>query len=240
VRTRQVFTCPRLFDPAGDIVYDNVVTRRQTVSPCELCKATARRRRLVLNDPRVAIVEHFNTLGQRMRFEEARVCRSLRRAFLALVFCALAVPIGRADDRPTLRLWDIPLENDYNPFSKVTRGVFDAFRRDHPEIRLLPVEKLMIGGDVIESQFLMAMAGGTAPDVITGLPMRTFRTYLEKGFFKPLDDFISADDLGAIHPEIRGILTQDGHVYGLPEIYYAHCLFYRKSAFVRAGLDPGR
>jgi len=160
---------------------------------------------------------------------------------VAFILCALASAVAaQADAPPTLRLWDIPLENDYNPFSKVTRGVFEEFRRNHPEIRLLPVEKLMIGGDVVESQFLMAMAGGTAPDVITGLPIRTFRTYLDRRFFQPLDDFLTAEDIDAIHPEIREIVTKDGRIYGLPELYYAHCLFYRKSAFVQAGLDPGR
>jgi len=164
-----------------------------------------------------------------------------RGVIVAFILCAFAsVTAAQVDGRPTLRLWDIPLENDYNPFSKVTRGVFEEFRRNHPEIRLLPVEKLMIGGDVVESQFLMAMAGGTAPDVITGLPVRTFRTYLDKGFFQPLDHFLTPDDINAIHPEIRRVVTKDGHIYGLPELYYAHCLFYRKSAFVQAGLDPGR
>lgn len=167
--------------------------------------------------------------------------RFLLRTVLVPLLCALAGAAQvQADDRPTLRLWDIPLENDYNPFFKIQRGVFDEFRRNHPEIRLQPVEKLRIGGDVLESQFLMAMAGGTAPDVITALPVRTFRTYVEKGFFHELDDFLTPDDIEAIHPEIREIVTHNGHIYGLPEVYYAHCLFYRKSAFVDAGLDPDR
>ena len=71
--------------------------------------------------------------------------RLLNSTLLILFLCALAGAAQvQADDRPTLRLLDIPLENDYDPFFKIQRGVFDEFRRHHREIRLLPVEKLRI------------------------------------------------------------------------------------------------
>jgi multiple sugar transport system permease protein len=170
-----------------------------------------------------------------------RQTRFIFAVLVEILLCAMAIcSDAREDDRPTLRLWNIPLEHDYNPFMKVARGVFDEFRITHPEIRLLPVQQLMIGGDVREAQFLMAMAGGTAPEVITGVPVRTFTTYLEKGFFQEMDRFVAPDEIESIHPEIRKVIMRDGHIYGLPEAYYAHCLIYRKAAFVEAGLDPNR
>jgi len=173
-----------------------------------------------------------------------------RRAALLLTAVAISLlsvgavaadtvpPLDR--ERPTLRLWHIPLEHDYNPFSKANRGVFDYYRKTHPEVRLVPTTQITIGGDVLEAQFLMAMAGGTAPDVISNVPVRTFRGYLEKGFFHPLDEFLSQQEIDRLNPELLKVLSRDGKIYGLPIEDYAHCLFYRRADFAAVGLDPRR
>ena len=186
----------------------------------------------------------FRSIG---RIRSASAARRAGLLLSAVVVSLLSVGAIAADtgpsldrERPTLRLWHIPLEHDYNPFSKANRGVFDYYRKTHPEVRLVPTTQITIGGDVLEAQFLMAMAGGTAPDVISNVPVRTFRGYLEKGFFHPLDEFLSQGEIDRLNPELLKVLSRDGKIYGLPIEDYAHCLFYRRADFAAVGLDPRR
>lgn len=147
---------------------------------------------------------------------------------------------------------------------KVNKAILDAFHERFPHIRLeggsLP---LMIEGLGTESSLLLAIAGGTAPDVIE-FNFRQSGTYVEKGFLYPLDEWIQAemsseearkigvydenimysDELSQrVLPKAMDALYTTGrdgqkHFYFLPFYNEVRVLAYNKVLFRDAGLDP--
>lgn len=173
---------------------------------------------------------------------------------MALVFLlsfALPQAIASTQDHPkktakvVLRLWGgnwgVPRKDDPSPFGRSSRAVFEAFKKEHPEIELVTASGLTIQGQAAESNFLLAMAGGTAPDVFY-VNFRKLYTFLGQGFVEPLDQFVKEDPevLNRVHPTIRKVITVNGHVYCIPWFQCAMALQYRKDLFRDAGLDPNR
>jgi len=137
--------------------------------------------------------------------------------------------------------WGLPRKDDPSPWARSTRAVFEEFQRQHPEIEIISSSGLQIQGPAAESSFLLAMAGGTAPDVFY-VNFRKLHTYIGQNFLQPLDEFVKQDPevLRRIHPRIREVITVDGHVYCVPWFQCAMALYYRKDLFRDAGLDPNR
>lgn len=137
--------------------------------------------------------------------------------------------------------WGVPLKDDMTPDGRSRRAVFEAFKKEHPEIEIVSSTGLTIQGSASESSFLLSMAGGTAPDVIY-VNFRKLYQYRDQGFLAPLDEFIKKDPdvLSLVHPQIRKVITVDGHIYCVPWYQCAMALNYRKDLFRDAGLDPDR
>lgn len=178
---------------------------------------------------------------------ECRLLVILTVAFgLAFLFWASAnTYASNGKQKVTLRLWGgnwgVPRKDDPSPMMRATRAVFEAFQKEHPEIEIVSSSGLQIQGSAAESSFLLAMAGGTAPDVFY-VNFRKLHTYIEQNFMQPLDEFVKEDPevLERIHPTIRKVITVDGHVYAIPWFQCAMALYYRKDLFRDAGLDPNR
>ena len=135
----------------------------------------------------------------------------------------------------------VPRKDETSPWSRATRSVFEEFQREHPEIEIVNSSGLAIQGPAAESSFLMAMAGGTAPDVFY-VNFRELHTFIEQNFLQPLDEYVNDDPevLKRVHPAIRKVITVDGHVYCIPWFQCVKALYYRKDLFRDAGLDPNR
>lgn len=165
--------------------------------------------------------------------------------FLVAVSPTFGAMAPNGKEKVTLKLWGgswgVPRKDDPSPWARSTRAVFEQFQKDHPEIEIVSSSGLQIGGSAAESSFLLAMAGGTAPDVFY-VNFRKLHTYIEQNFLYPLDEFIKKDPqtLERVHPKIRDVITVDGHVYCLPWFQCAMALYYRKDLFRDAGLDPNR
>ncbi|MEN6583816.1 MAG: extracellular solute-binding protein [Armatimonadota bacterium] len=138
-------------------------------------------------------------------------------------------------------IWGIPQKNDNNPWARANRAVFEAFKREHPDIQIVSAEGLNIQGPASESNFLLSMAGGAAPDVFY-VNFRKLRTYIGQSFLQPLDEYVKNDPkvLANVHPAIRKAITVDGHIYCVPWFQAAMALYYRKDLFRAAGLNPDR
>lgn len=131
-----------------------------------------------------------------------------------LVACLPAMAAARTS-KVTLRLWGgtwgIPPKYDSSPTGRANRAVFEEFRRWHPDIEIISSQGLTIQGPANESNFLLAMAGGTAPDVFY-VNFRKLHTYIDQNFMQPLDEFIKEDPkvLDRVHPEVRKVITING------------------------------
>lgn len=174
------------------------------------------------------------------------VCALLLLALIAVsVSAADTPPNAQGTDVVTLRLWGgdfgIPAKDSTDPWRRAQRAVFEAFTKSHPNIVMVSSSGLQIQGPAAESGLLMAMAGGTAPDVFY-VNFRKLDNYINQGFLYPLDEYIKKDPqiLAKIHPQIRKVIRVDGHVYSLPWFQAVMALYYRKDMYRAAGLDPNK
>lgn len=149
---------------------------------------------------------------------------------------------------------------------KVNKARLDAFLEKYPNIKMrygsIP---LLIEGVGTESHLLLAIAGGTAPDMIE-FNFRQSGTYVEKGFLFPLDEWINDQITAAeakaqgifddnimykdelekrVHPKAMDALYTKGpdgkkHYYFLPWKNEIRVMAYNKILFRQVGLDPDK
>ena len=147
---------------------------------------------------------------------------------------------------------------------KLRQARLEAFLKKYPHIKMQEGGyQLHIEGLDTEATTLLAIAGGTAPDLFD-FNFRRLGSNIEKGFLYPLDEWINAemtaaaamaqgifdenimykDELEArVHPaamEALYSLGPDGkkHYYALPWRAQIRVMFYNKLLFRKAGLDP--
>jgi hypothetical protein len=94
----------------------------------------------------------------------------LRRiaALCVIVFTAgpvFAEPGG--DQAPvTVRVWSLPSQRGNSPAEIANYRILQRFQQLYPHIRLESTTALQIEGDVQDAAPLMAIAGGTSPDIL--------------------------------------------------------------------------
>ena len=115
-----------------------------------------------------------------------------------------------------------------------------AFEKAHPDIHPVQWGGLILPGGGGRAQFMLALAGGSAPDVYRAW-FHILRHDIDQGFTYPLDEWVDENWEGWKHapPLWREVATKDGHIYGVPTpgmSYYG--LVYRKDIVKEAGLDP--
>ena len=119
----------------------------------------------------------------------------------------------------------------------------------HPNVRLVPGSNLSFGGaKTMDMVPLMQIAGDISSDVLM-LNFRLSDTYVQKGFLKPLDEYVkgmSKEELDRrVPPSMRDVFYRTGpdgkkHWYMFPIAKQVRVLAYRRDMFARAGLDPDR
>ena len=115
-----------------------------------------------------------------------------------------------------------------------TRAILDLARRDG-EISPVKWGGLTLPGAGGRSTFMLALAGGTAPDIYKAW-FHILRHDVGQGFVYPLDEWVAPEQPADLWDEVRSF---DGHVWALPTpgvAYYG--IVYRKDFVRAAGLDP--
>jgi len=152
---------------------------------------------------------------------------------------------SKKDDPIVIRLWGggwgIPPPDAVDPWERSRRAVFERFLELHPNIKLENASGLDIQGPAGESGLLMAMAGGTAPDVFY-VNFRKLHLYIGQNFLYPLNEYIDKDPevFQRVHPTIQKVITVDGKVYSIPWYQCVMAMYYRKDMYRAAGLDPNK
>ncbi len=131
-------------------------------------------------------------------------------------------------------LWAYDPEHPEEP---VTRAILELAREDK-SIRPVKWGGLVLPGAGGRSTFMLALAGGTAPDIYKAW-FHILRNDIEQGFVYPLDEWIdpaSVDPAKSIWDKVR---VKDGHVWAVttPGIQY-YGIIYRRDLAAAAGLDP--
>jgi len=158
------------------------------------------------------------------------------------------------------------MQASFSVDGKVQSAQFEAFKKKYPNISLGGTNTpIMIEGIGNESSDLLAIAAGNSPDVFD-FNYRQSGTFVDKGFVRPLDEFIRDDVtsdeakeagdydpnimykdelLERIWPKVMDAAYTLGpddqkHYYFLPRSYDVRVMCYNKQLFQEAGLDPIR
>lgn len=92
----------------------------------------------------------------------------------------------------------------------------------------------------MEEKLLTGIAGGELPDILMWDRYNT-SVYASKGALEPIDDLVAADnlDLSIFYaPAVDEATGADGKLYGLPLFVDVRVLFYNKTLFAEAGVNP--
>lgn len=126
-----------------------------------------------------------------------------------------------------------------HPEEPATRAILDLVKRER---EIMPVRwgALTLPGAGGRSTFMLALAGGTAPDIYKAW-FHILRHDIAQGFVYPLDEWLGVPPAGADGREDLWdkVRTVDGHYWALPTpgiAYYG--IVYRKDLVAAEGLDP--
>ena len=139
-----------------------------------------------------------------------------------------------------------------HPEDPATKQIL-RFTAAHPEIRPFQWGGLTLPGGGGRAAFMLALAGGTAPDVYKAW-FHILRHDIDEGFCYPLNKWLGDDTDGDGKlsdaeakwsgwkdvPQLwRDVATKDGKVYAIPTPGFAYYgIVYRKDLVKAAGLDP--
>ena len=126
-----------------------------------------------------------------------------------------------------------------HPEDPTTKALI-AFEKKNPDVHPKQWGGLILPGGGGRAQFMLALAGGSAPDIYKAW-FHILRHDIDQGFTYPLDEWIDENWEGWRHspPLWRKVATYNGHIYAVPTpgmAYYG--LVYRKDLVKEAGLDP--
>ncbi|MES2201756.1 MAG: extracellular solute-binding protein, partial [candidate division FCPU426 bacterium] len=153
------------------------------------------------------------------------------------LFVLLALPL-RAD--VVLRIPGFPNENKADLKADAEREGIRIFEARYPHIKINRFQGIKSIGNLTEASELMALAGGTAPDVLDVF-VHKVQNYIDQGFAQPIEDKLEGWEGRKNMPDVFWpSVTRGKHVYGVVHEWYSLQLMYRKDMFKEAGLDPER
>lgn len=166
-------------------------------------------------------------------------------ALLAL-YCAL-LTTSAAEPIP-VRIFNLPKKRGGSPKEIAEYRVLERFLQTHPHIRVESSTPIQIAGGAMDAAPLMAIAGGTSPDIIY-VNFRQSDTYIRNGFLYPLDEYIAQlgeeERAQRIPQPLLPVIYREGadgqkRFWAMPYRPVAMVLQYRRDLFAAAGLDPER
>lgn len=149
-----------------------------------------------------------------------------------------------------LKVNQLPEFSSQDARTKADVAVLRKFMEIHPNVKLVRGTGLQIAGgsNTMDMVPMMQIAGDISPAVIY-VNFRMSDTYIQKGFLKPLDEFVAKipkDELDRrVPPAVRPVIYRKGpdgkkHWYAIPTGRLVRVLTWRRDLFAKAGLDPDR
>lgn len=155
--------------------------------------------------------------------------------WVVVVLLVAAAQAGAEDaGRVELYVGSIPDRTATSPYDRTVRAVFFDFVKTHPGIHVVSRRGLGQNMERGEQMFLMAQAGGTAPDLLMDMPNRKVKEFAEAGFLVPLNRFIERSPRARklINDKVLPLISDDhGNIYAIPSGYFGTALYYRKDLF---------
>jgi ABC-type sugar transport system permease subunit/ABC-type glycerol-3-phosphate transport system substrate-binding protein len=169
------------------------------------------------------------------------VLRSFLWVLLILLSVTLLGPrVSRADDKINLVIWGLESGEE----TKGQDAQIAEFEKRNPGIK---VSALSMGAGAMNPQKLMTAIVGEVPPDLVRQDRFTVGDWASRGAFRPLNDFLAEDAAGnnpqAIKqadyvPATWSEVLYEGQTYGIPQDTDDRVLYYNKTMFRKAGLDP--
>ncbi len=122
-------------------------------------------------------------------------------------------PIPRAFDEKVVAMW-----NEQNP--------------------MMPVEHSIIAHEDFKQAIRAYLTADPAPDVLTWFAGNRARFFIDKGLIADLSDMWVENEFDKYFaPGFNALATVDGKQYFMPTSYYWWAIYYRPSAFEKAGIE---
>ena len=133
----------------------------------------------------------------------------------------------------TVRMWTSPLLAELRDF-EVYSEFEKAFEREYPnidvEVEMIPWQRRM-------EKIITAVAGDRAPDCAY-MAMDFMPRLVELGALKPVNSYLTAEELADYHASVVDAVTLNGEMYLLPMDRSIVAAIYNKDLLQKAGLDP--
>ena len=114
----------------------------------------------------------------------------------------------------------------------VMEGLAAEFDAMHPD---LSVELTVVDREAWKTQIRNVLSANP-PDVVNWYAANRMAPFVNAGLFMDITDWWDAGDFDGLD-SVRGALTQDGRVWGIPYTYYQWGVYYREDIFNELGLS---
>jgi multiple sugar transport system substrate-binding protein len=121
---------------------------------------------------------------------------------------------------------------------KYFNNAIDIFEKQNPDVKINRI--FVPGGQDYITKLDLMIASGDPPAIYAPFSNRGYRYYAAKGLSQELDDFVARDNVNLkdFHPDgIKGC-HWNGKLMALPLDLWPHMIFYNKTMFKEAGVDP--
>jgi len=121
---------------------------------------------------------------------------------------------------------------------KYFNNAIDIFEKQNPDVKINRI--FAPGGQDYITKLDLMIASGDPPAIYAPFSNRGYRYYAAKGLSQELDDFVARDNVNLkdFHPDgIKGC-HWNGKLMALPLDLWPHMIFYNKTMFKEAGVDP--
>ncbi|MBC7217608.1 MAG: ABC transporter substrate-binding protein [Candidatus Caldatribacterium sp.] len=145
-----------------------------------------------------------------------------------MVYC---VPL-RAAEKVTLTFWN----GFTGPDRPAVEALVEKFNETHPNIE---VQMDIMPWDSLMQKLLSSMVVGREPD-IAGVHFQYLPQFAKAGVIMPLDELYNVDGLdpAVFPPALIELMKYGGRMYAVPMNFATLMLYYNKSLFREAGLNP--
>ncbi len=91
--------------------------------------------------------------------------------------------------------------------------------------------------DDLQSKMQSAFVANEEPDVAV-MEISSTKPFADGGMLQPIDEFVSQEDIDDFYPGLLANCYVDGKLYGVPYLRSTPILYYNKTLFQKAGLNP--
>ncbi|WP_158848724.1 ABC transporter substrate-binding protein [Saccharothrix deserti] len=159
-------------------------------------------------------------------------------ALTAVVALMGAVGCGTSDAESSGRVVRLSFWSGYaGPVPAALETIVGDFHAANPDIR---VEMNFMPWDLFFGKLLPAYGSGGGPD-LAAFDSTHLAQYAKKGVLAPMDDWFASDPASnVLVTAATEAVTYNGTKYAVPMTFSSLKLFYNRSMFADAGLDPDR